>query len=372
MQMKIVYISSSTIPSRAANSIHVMKMCQAFAKNGHEVVLIAPDKKDALESGVEDVYKFYGVDKCFEIINLPWLPIRGRGHIYGFLAGLKARLLKPDVVYCRNAPGCFFAAKLGLPVIFESHAPLGDSGTISNWMFRRILESSKLKKMVVITHALKKYYLDNYSCDGNEIQVAPDGADPVPEGIEPFDLPNKGARLQVGYVGHLYKGRGVDIIIDMAKNCDWANFHLVGGTETDIKYWMIKTKGHDNILFRGFVAPAEGERLRISFDVLLAPYQSDVSISGGGNTVNWMSPLKLFEYMAAQKPIICSDLPVLREVFAHEKNALLCPPDDVNEWVKALERLRQDKILAVQLGQTAHDEFVRNYTWQARVEKLEY
>ena len=52
--MKIVYISSSTIPSRAANSIHVMKMCQAFANNGYDVVLLAPDKQVDIELGVEE------------------------------------------------------------------------------------------------------------------------------------------------------------------------------------------------------------------------------------------------------------------------------------------------------------------------------
>ena len=45
IKMKILYISNSIIPSRTANSIHVMKMCQAFADNGHEVILLAPDKK---------------------------------------------------------------------------------------------------------------------------------------------------------------------------------------------------------------------------------------------------------------------------------------------------------------------------------------
>ena len=53
--MKILYISKSIIPSRTANSIHVMKMCQAFADNGHEVVLLAPNTKNRYEKGVEDV-----------------------------------------------------------------------------------------------------------------------------------------------------------------------------------------------------------------------------------------------------------------------------------------------------------------------------
>ena len=64
--MKILYISKSIIPSRAANSIHVMKMCQAFADNGHDVILLAPDIKNKFETGVQDLYDYYGVKKKFQ------------------------------------------------------------------------------------------------------------------------------------------------------------------------------------------------------------------------------------------------------------------------------------------------------------------
>jgi len=368
--MKIVYLSSSTIPSRAANSIHVMKMCQAFAKNGHEVVLVAPDNRNSLESGVDDVYEFYGVEKCFEISKLPLPPIRGRGQIYGLWSAVKAKSLKTDLAFCRNISSCFFAAKFGLPVIYESHMPAEDSGNISEWTFNRLVQSPRLKKLVVITHALKDYYLTNNPGIKCPIQVAPDGADPVPGGIVPVDLPNKEKRLQVGYVGHLYQGRGVDIIIHMAKSCPWADFHLIGGTEQDIRSWKTKISESKNIIFHGFVSPAVAEKMRISMDVLLAPYQNKVSISGRGNTVKWMSPLKIFEYMAAGKPIISSDLPVLREVLNHEQNALLCPPDDALEWKNALEGLKDDPQLAKSLAQAAYVDFMKNYTWQARAERL--
>ena len=61
--MKILYISKSVIPSRSANSIHVMKMCQAFANNGHEVVLLAPNTKYQYEKNVNDIYSYYAVKK---------------------------------------------------------------------------------------------------------------------------------------------------------------------------------------------------------------------------------------------------------------------------------------------------------------------
>mgnify|MGYP000209036823 FL=1 len=71
--MRILYISKSIIPSRAANSIHVMKMCQAFSDNGHEVVLLAPDQKNQYEKAVDDIYDYYGVKKNFVIKKL-WHP----------------------------------------------------------------------------------------------------------------------------------------------------------------------------------------------------------------------------------------------------------------------------------------------------------
>ena len=82
--MRIVYISNSTIPSKAANSVHVMKMCQAFADNGHEVVLLAPDRKFQYEKKIHDIYDFYGVKKNFVIKKL-WYPnIKGNFLIYTF------------------------------------------------------------------------------------------------------------------------------------------------------------------------------------------------------------------------------------------------------------------------------------------------
>ena len=67
--MKILYLSNSIIPSRSANSIHVIKMCQAFANNGHEVILLAPKfRNDIYEKNVSDIYEYYGVKRNFKII----------------------------------------------------------------------------------------------------------------------------------------------------------------------------------------------------------------------------------------------------------------------------------------------------------------
>lgn len=80
--MKLIYISNSIIPSRMANSIHVMKMCQALADNGHEVVLLAPDRKEKYENNIDDIYEYYGVKKNFYIKKLFFPNIKGGAILY--------------------------------------------------------------------------------------------------------------------------------------------------------------------------------------------------------------------------------------------------------------------------------------------------
>ena len=80
--MKILYISKSIIPSRSANSIHVMKMCQALSDNGHQVVLFAPNIRSKFEKDVHNIYDYYGVKNNFKIKKLIHPNIIGGATIY--------------------------------------------------------------------------------------------------------------------------------------------------------------------------------------------------------------------------------------------------------------------------------------------------
>jgi len=367
--MKITYLAPSIIPSRSANSIHVMKMCQAFAKNGHEVTLIVPNRKDEMEQDVEDVFGFYGVERCFRIEMVKWYKVRGQDQLYGLTSALKARRIKPDLVYSRIVGGAFFAARFGLPVIFEVHTPANYGSRVSSFLFSALSCSAKLVKLVAITNALKDYFETTYPRLTGKIQIAPDGADPIQNAVITKSLLINYKRFNAGYVGHLYKGRGIDLIIELARLCPWADFHLIGGNEADLAYWKNANK-QENIIFHGFVPHAETVNLLRQFDVLLAPYQREVSTISGRNSAKWMSPLKIFEYMSTSKPIICSDLTVLREVLTHNNNSVLCPPDDPSVWARGLEQLRDDQEMKTRIGKNAHTDFMKSYTWSARAEKV--
>ncbi len=158
----------------------------------------------------------------------------------------------------------------------------------------------------------------------------------------------------------------------MARRVPDADFHLVGGNPEDVDFWQKQLAGrHPNVFLHGFVPPPVAEAMRAWADVLVAPYQEKVSVhGGGGNTVEWMSPLKIFFFLAAGKAILSSDLPVLHEVLRPGENALLCPPADVTAWVSALLRLRDNADLRQSLGAKAQEDFLSHYTWEARAKTI--
>ncbi|MHA1932082.1 MAG: glycosyltransferase, partial [Promethearchaeota archaeon] len=345
-------MSSSALPSRTANSIHVMKMCQAFAMNGHDVILLAPDLPN-LEPKVKDIYQFYGVKQLFTIRKLLWIQTIGKGSFYGFLSALIAKKLKPDLVYGRFIPGCFFSGIMRLPVIFEAHASIESFSAIRRWMFSKLMKRRELKRVVVISNALKQYFQENYRILDNRILVAHDGAD-IPQKSERISF-FRSDRLQVGYIGQLYPGKGMEVVSKLAKALPLIDFHVVGGYDSDITQWKEKTSGLNNIVFHGFIQHAQVDRYRQSFDILLAPFQRKVADFGGSDISEWMSPLKIFEYMSVKRPIISSDLPVIREVL-NESNSLLVDPEDINSWIEAIRKL-QDPKLREKLSVNAYEDF---------------
>ena len=95
--MRIAYLSSACIPSRTANSIHVMKMSQAFSRAGHDVRLIAPDKQAGQEQSAGDTWRYYGVEPCFEMACGPCVSMKGRGYWYGWQAARMALRWGADI-----------------------------------------------------------------------------------------------------------------------------------------------------------------------------------------------------------------------------------------------------------------------------------
>lgn len=348
-----------------------MKMCAALARLGHQVNLLVPDAKKEMEHTDLSVFEFYNVLSNFEIHYLPWPNIKGKGLIFAFLAAKRASYIKPDFIYGRNVSACFFSTKFSkAKVAYESHAPVKSEGPLLNLFFEKMRRQKNFLFISVITQSLKNYYEVSYKIKSEDLCVLPDGADPVSDHSDEIESKNwvKTNKLAVGYIGSFHKGKGMEKLLELIPLYNEVSYHIVGGTEKQIQEAKERVNVYSNVFFYGFLPQKEAEKIRNNCDVLLAPYGSKVGSVGSSEISQWMSPLKIFEYMSSGKPIVATDLPVLREVL-NESNSILVQDSDINGWVYALKKL-EDANLRAKLGTQAKQDFINNYTWDARAKKL--
>lgn len=156
----------------------------------------------------------------------------------------------------------------------------------------------------------------------------------------------------------------MELISQMANRTDH-EFIVAGGDDESIARW--KAQVGDRVKFLGHVPNRDVSALIDTFDVALAPYLENVGgLSVTFNLASWMSPLKLFEYMAHARAILVSDLPAIREVVRDSEEVLLCNPRDVDDWILGLNRLAQDSGLRERLGRNALSAFLKRFTWDQR------
>jgi glycosyltransferase involved in cell wall biosynthesis len=354
--MRIAYLSDSTIPSRKANGIQVMNMCQAFANAGHDVTLFARPGDPS-----QDHFDFYGVAPIFEIVKTSALgPRRVRDWVYAGLTAREFNRRAPfDLIYGRSLPALAITARRNIPFIYEAHQPASLTGrAVERLLFCR----DNLVRCVFISEGLRTAYFERYAqLRRVETLVAHDGTTVSSTQSNQTLINADSTRLRVGYCGSLYSGRGIEIICALAGEMPDLDFHICGGSSDEVNRCRAMAADCRNITFHGFLPPSQTRAWQTSMDVLLAPYQLSVP------TVQWMSPLKIFEYMASGKAIIASDLPALREVFADGHNSLLVSPNNIPAWVEALKRFSDFNLRTV-LGQQAFDDLCASYTWSLRAQ----
>lgn len=368
--MQIAVITTSQVPSITANSIQVMKVCQSYCQLGHDVTLIVPGKKTV---DWDEITKIFGIQTKFTIKYISTHRVFRR-YDFSFRSGLHIFLKNYDLIHTWMPQIASFAGFLKKPYIIELHGM--PTGKVGPRIYKDIIFSNHKKLFLCITNALKEMYETAYGFKFNdtEIQIAPNGVV-----LEPYlNLPGSSEiknnlgindHFTAVYTGHLYQGRGMDLLIELAKKIPEIQFIWVGGREEDVNLWRdyINQNQIKNIKLVGFVGNEYIPTYQSAADVLLMPYEMSIAGSSGGNSVDFCSPMKMFEYMAAGKPIISSDLPILHEVL-NENNAIFCPYNDVNRWVESINQIRDDPDYGIRLGNQAKVD-VEQYSWIERAKK---
>ncbi len=243
---------------------------------------------------------------------------------------------------------------------------------VSKYLLNVINKNHLYKHTVVISDALKNIILKQQNIKSEKIIVAHDGADEVLDFDSNAELQGTTNSLNIGYVGSLYKGKGMEVIKMIASKVKKdIKFHIIGGSENDITFWKSQIKSN-NVYFYGFVSQSEISSYINSMDICLLPNQKLIYTYGsdkyGTNISDFTSPLKMFEYMSHKKAIIASNLPVLREVL-NEENSILVDCESAQEWINAIKKLKNSKTRE-KLENNALNTFRKNYSWISRAKYI--
>jgi glycosyltransferase involved in cell wall biosynthesis len=365
--MKIACITSSVIPSNTANSIQAMKVCHTLKELDNDVQLWIPEYK---KGSWEELAHVYGLRTAFPVHWLPFL--RGlKLYDFSWQAVRKACRWGADVIYTWSLQAAVFALLCGKTAVMEFHDfPMGKLGP---HLFRLYISSPKKKLTLTTTRALADGIEKRYDVRFNpdELQIAPNGVEleryqNLPEAAEARQALGLREGLTVGYSGHFYRGRGMEVLLELAKGLPEINFLWMGGREEDIAPWQeeLQRLELDNVTITGFIPNSQLPSYQAAADILLMPYSREISGSSGGNIARVINPMKMYDYLASGRAIAASNIPVFHEVLS-EKNVVFCKPEDPQDWIKAVSSLAKDKQKRARLGRQAKADAAQ-YTWKRR------
>lgn len=381
MTRTLLYVANARLPSRKAHTYQIVQMCDAFEAHEFEVELLVPDRTQPEDAPNEPVSDYYDTPATFTITRVPcvdflrFLPrlpdglARPINYLQAITFTLSALLytFKSDQEFIYSRAGLYTvvgAFLFGQTMVFETHRgpPRPPFATLVGWSFDR------LRGIVAITEGLQT---DWQQYTDAKILVEPDGVrlarvnttKSKAELRQNLDIPAD--KTVVTYAGSIQPWKGVQILIRASQRLsDEYHVVVVGGTD-DQRSWLREEVGDipESVSLIGHVPSANVPEYLIASDILVVPNTANRRIS-----TRYTSPLKVFEYMAAERPIVVSDLPSLREVL-DEETAYFFESNNPESLIDAIHRVTEHPSEAASRAATARER-VEQYTWQSRAQRL--
>ncbi len=365
---KIIYVANIRLPTPRAHGIQIAKMCEALAKAGNQVTLVIPRRLNNISA---DTYSYYGIEPIFKIVRIPVIDLIKFGRI-GFLiqslmfaaaAAVYCFFIRSDIVYSRDELCIALASVVSKHCYFEAHV------NRYNFLTKRVLEKSE--RVVTISKGLRQFYLDKglrieksiVAPSGVEIATFDISVDKV-EARRQLGLPNDAILL--GYSGSfktMDMEKGIDTIIAALGLIKDNRYHFVAiggdvGHIAEYKAKAEKAKIGERVHLFSRVASDKLAIFHKACDILLMPFPAAY------HYVYYMSPVKMFEYMAARRLIIASDLPSIREVL-NDRNCVFCAPASPEDLAQKILYVTAHPEIEKKIVDQAFED-VAEYSWTAR------
>lgn len=362
--MKFLYLANVRLPTEKAHGAQIMKTCEALAKEDMLAALVVSNRKSRL---TEDTFAYYGVDTHFLIEHAAVLDTVHWGFLgflletFSFVISALSFIRKyPDaVLYGRDEIVLFLISLISKRrVVWESHT--------GSWNIAARRLAKKEHALVVISQGLKEWYVRK-GVPAEHIVVAPDAVDLAD--FAHTETPEQArSRLSLGnqfiamYVGRLDGWKGTESVCEASEFVGKdIQIVLIGGEAAQVAF--LKEK-YPKARFLGSRPYAELPDNLAAADALILP-TSAKSLIGERFT----SPMKLFAYLAAGKPIIATDIPAHKEILT-DADAIFIQPDDPAALADALFRLREMSPEGLRRRGEASRVRAGEHTWEARASLL--
>ena len=360
----IYYCADLNIPSHKAYTIHVMKMMNEFSKFAINSELIVHHVKKNIN--FIEIKKFFALtSKNFFLIKGLFEKKRNNNFFSRVCFGLLSSLYlkkKNGLIITRSFYCSFFLIVFKKKHFLEIHNSLNGITKILFISFG-LINSKFIIKIIFITKFLKNYF----NIDKNKSIVLHDGVDLI------NFKKNKILKKKISnilYAGSFYEGRGVDLILNIAKVLKNKRFYLYGKRKND-NFFLNKFNLNNVKIFPMIEYRKIFNKIK-NADLLLMPYSLNrvsIGVSKNDDTSKFASPIKMFEYLASGVPFISSNLNVLKEVLKNKKNCIIAINNSTEEWVNRIIFLEKNLSLRKKIIRNAVST-AQQYTWFERVEKI--
>lgn len=368
--MKILVIGYVDLDKNDGQSIHLRELVNNLGRFDNDVTLICP------------TFEQKNIIHCHDIIGIPVFkdrPVINSIIFQGLFCIVMVSYLlrhKVDVIYIRHTPFNIFTLLISKiikkPSVIEVNYSSEELKMLKIKLPNIIIYLNMLSDkigynlvghIVVVTKEIKDNIHDNYGISNSKISVVPNGTDiykfrPIQQAKDILKLDKE--YQYVCFVGNIEKWQGIEFLVRSApKILDKfpnTKFMIVGGGKylNDVIECVIKLKVRDNFIFFGDV-PYEMVPTYINAgDICVAPfYKGRVA-----------SPIKLYEYMACEKPVIASDISDIANLLRKSLAGISVPPNDPVLLAENIIELLQNKELRDSMGKNGRKFIIENHTWE--------
>ncbi|HEY9526497.1 MAG TPA: glycosyltransferase family 4 protein, partial [Anaerolineales bacterium] len=359
---RVLYTAFDIVPSPKGASTHILHNIRGLVNSQYGVHLFTPN--DGLLPP-EDMVEGARVTRVSQDLSQNFL---ARAAHFG-RAVFSHLTLHPeyDVVHYRNIWDGLGVAqnknRFGYKTLFEVnglpsielkyHYPGIDSNLLTKIKEQEIA-TLHLSDAILCPSNVTRDYIASLGLDRKRITVIPNGVSP--SDFPPSPLPVREGRVPVLlYIGTLADWQGLDILLHALPRIlerQAVRLHLIGrgrSRQRKLLAKQIRKLGVDeHVTIQPAVPHHEVPGLIAEADICLAPLGlNDRNVTQGA------CPIKVLEYMASSRPLIASNMPIVRELVREDVDALLFSPNDPGDLARQVLTLLHDFELSKRLSASA-------------------